>query len=237
MKNRKVSFLLSAIGIALVALVIVDVNRASAISITTSNLGAGFPGPYAELNISLSGQTATITVTSDTTGGFQYLMTDGSSVALSVNSSSFSIVNGAAGITGTNVGGGSISYTIENPPGTSNVNGFGSFNLVIDAANANIDNSATTISFQILNTGAAWGSIADVLIANDSTHNAIAAVHVGACSTPCTLDSSFAKTGFAAGSGDPTVPPTEVPEPATLLLLGSGLIAVAAFARRRFPTR
>ena len=197
------------------------------VDLGTSNLGAGFPGPYATLNVTLVGQVATITLTGDTSGGFRYLMTDGSSLALSVNSTSFT--NGT--ITATNIDGGSITESVTNPPGTSNVNGFGRFNFVLDAPNANLSNSATSISFTLTNTSATlWATASDVLTPNDTTHNAIAAAHIGACPVTCADGSSFSVTGFAATSGG-TVPPTEVPEPSTLLLLGSGLVGLSLFSR------
>jgi hypothetical protein len=71
--------------------------------LTQGNPGIpGFTGPYANVNINLtSSTTATITFTSLTNSGNIYLMGDGSTVALNVNASSFTVGT----ITGTNNGG------------------------------------------------------------------------------------------------------------------------------------
>src|SRR5262249_50540205 len=164
-------------------------------------------------------------------GGNLYRLTDGSSAGLNVNASSFSVTNpvGTTSISGFTPG----PFSLVNPPGTSNVNGFGAFNLVIDDQGS-FQNSAETITFDITNLSGIWASESDILTAN--ANGALAVAHVGACANPCTTSSGFAFTGFAAGSGG-TVPPVETPEPSTLLLLGSGLLALCALGRRWVPKR
>ena len=189
-------------------------------------------GPYVEVTVTLNtSTTASVSFQSLTNGGNLYRLTDGSSAGLNVNASSFSVSNiiGTTSISGFTPG----PFSLTNPPGTSNVNGFGSFNLVIDNTDS-FSHSVDNLTFDITNISGTWATESDILTAN--ANNALAVAHVGSCANPCSISSGFGFTGFAAGSGG-TVPPTEVPEPSTLLLLGSGLIALSALARQQFPKR
>lgn len=224
-------------ALAFAFLLTVGVPHASALSFsldTPNSAGSGFTGPYATVTVSfVNSSTANVTFTSLTNGGYTYLMGDGSTVALSVNASTFTVDS----ISGTHLAGfcSLCSYTVENPPGSSNVNGFGSYNLVIDTSDGFTD-SSNSVSFTLHNPSATWSSDLNVLTPNDTTHNSLAESHIFACDInpiPCTTASGAAATFFVAGSGNPTLPPTEVPEPSTLLLLGSGMVALAKFARSR----
>src|SRR6266699_2856420 len=86
---------------------------------------SGFSGPYGTVTITLVGQTATVTFTSNTVAGNIYLFGDGGSVALNVNASTFTVGT----VTGTNAG---VGFTPG--PFTTNIaagqheDGFGTFN-------------------------------------------------------------------------------------------------------------
>jgi len=220
---RKAATLLIPMLGGLVLLLTLGATPASADSITfdlsVPNSGiAGYTGPYLAVTVNLTdSQNATITFTSDISGGHLYEMTDGSSAAVQVNALTWTVGT----VTGNNGGG----YTVENPPGTSQLDGFGRFNTVIDAPNSGPTSRSTTISFTVTNTGGTWSTASDVLGVNGSGY--MAAAHVGVCAgtTPC---SSFATTGFAANGA-----PSTVPEPASIALFGSGLVALAGMIRKR----
>jgi hypothetical protein len=179
---------------------------------------SGYAGPYAQVQIVQSGNTATVTMTSLTSGGNIYLFGDGSSTALNVNASSFTVT----GISGSNAGTGFIAptFTVANPPGTSTTDGFGSFNLTIDNSDG-FKNSLDTLTFTVTNTGTTnWSSASDVLIAN--ANGALAAAHIFVTSDPANLSNGALATGYAGNGGA-----VSVPEPASIVLLGIGVLGIA----------
>jgi PEP-CTERM motif len=176
----------------------------------------GYSGPYASLTINLiNSTTAEVTFTSDTNGGYIYLMGGNGAVLLNVNGD-FSVGT----VTETN----SISGFAPSFKDISDItlDGFGTLNLSIDN-NKGFKGTATTISFTLTATnGNSWASASDVLIPNSD--GIIAAVHAYACAEPgCSSTSGALAIGYAA---DP------VPEPATATLLGAGLLLLGIFRRR-----
>jgi hypothetical protein len=168
-----------------------------------------------------SSTTATITFTSDVVGGNIYLLGDGGTAGVNVDATTWTLGT----ITGSNAGTG-FTPGPWSDGGAGNEDGFGSFNQTINSFDG-FTHSSDMISFPLTNTSATWADSASVLTAN-SDGNVVAA-HIFVTSSPADASNGALITGFAT-NGPPT---TAAPEPASLTLLGLGLMGVPFLRRRK----
>jgi hypothetical protein len=213
-----------------VALALTSGARSASADVFTSILNApndavsGFSGPYGTVTVDLtSSTTATVTFTSAVVGGNIYLFGDGSTAAVNVNASSFTITN----VSGSNAGTGFTPgpYTVENPPGTSNVSSFGSFNGVIDSFDG-FTHTSDTVSFTVTDLSGTWASAANVLTPNADGFDAVA--HIFITSSPAHAANGAIVTGFAGENGGPVVP-----EPSTMAIAALGALGFIGYGLRR----
>ncbi len=164
-------------------------------------------GPYAQLDISGSGNVATVTATS--LNGYYFI--DTSALSLNVNApGSFSVE-----ITGyKTLNGETVTFTPTLGPGQGGLGLYGKYNLTISERSASI--LVNDITFILTRNSGIWSSAADVLTLNNK--NYLAAAHVKQLG---------GLGGFAAGDGT-----TAVPIPATAWLLGAGLLGLVVIRRR-----
>jgi len=191
---------------------------------TPNDALSGNTGPFGKVVVHLvDSDTATVTFTSLTNGGNIYLFGDGSTAAVNVNATSFSIT----GVSGSNAGTGFTPgpYTVENPPGTSNISTFGDFNGVIDSFDG-FTHSSDKVSFTLNNLTGTWSSVADVLVANADGFDAVA--HIFVTSSPANADNGASVTGFAGETGGTVTVPDGG---ATAMLTGLGLTTLGLVRR------
>ena len=187
-------------------------------NLTAGNPGiSGFTGPYANVTIVQTGNTATITFTSLTNSGNIYLMGDGSSVALNVNATTFTVGT----ITGTNNGGGSSGPFTANF-GSQQVDGWGHFNFTIDSFDG-FGHSSDSITFTLTNTSGTWLNCHDVLTLNDAGQ--VAASHIFVAANGA-IYVNLNATGYAAGNGQ------GVPDGGTTVMLLGAALGALGMARR-----
>ena len=179
---------------------------------------SGYPGPYVSVTVNRTNSThATITFTSLTAAGNIYLMGDGSSVAVNVNATSWTVSN----VTGSNSGTGFTPGPYSNG-GSGNVDGFGVFNQTINSFDG-FGHSSSTIRFTLTNTSGTWANAAAVLAANSG--GSLAAAHIFVTVSPANAANGALNTGFAANGG-------QVPDGGTtVMLLGVALGALGIVRR------
>src|ERR1041385_4188691 len=187
-----------------------SVARADQVIINTPNSGlSSTPGPYATVTYVLNGSNIDVSVTMFP--GFQ----------------AFGTGSGNNGIFGFNVVGSTVGLNITNlvgvtafAPGGGQMDGFGNFDVTLSCCNP--ANAVNSFSFTVSRTGG-FSSASQLFEAN--ANGAHFAIHIA--------PTNGNPTGFAADGGQNT----ETPEPATMLLLGTGLLGTAAGLRKRFKKK
>ncbi len=193
---------------AVVALGSAVVANADSVVINVPNAGlSGTPGPYATVNYVLNGGNIDVTVTMFP--GFAAFGTGAANNGIF----GFNVVGSTAGLNITNLPAG-FAF---NPAG-GQMDGFGNFDVTLSCCNPP---GVTSFSFTISRTGG-FSSASDIFEANAS--GAHFAIHIA--------PTNGNPTGFAADGGTPG----DMPEPTSMLLMGTGLATLAAGLRKRFKT-
>jgi len=211
-----------AVSLAMFAVVALGssvVARADSITfdLNSPNPGiAAFPPPYAAVTINRT-STTTATITFQTYAG--YLIGGAQAVDLNFNGGPVTFSN--LSFTGGCIGGGCPAGGTGFSGGAAQqADGFGNFSFTLDNTDG-FTNAVTSVMFNVTCLSCNWGSASAVLTPNNLNH--LSAAHIFVIGSDC---GGSPCTGFATEGG-------QVPEPASMLLLGTGLIGIAAGIRKR----
>ena len=200
---RKLTLTLMVLAVATLGSAAVARADQAVINVPNSGL-AGSPGPYATVTYVLNGSNIDVSVVMN--AGFQAFGTGDANSGIF----GFNVVGSTAGLNITNL----VGVNAFNASG-GQMDGFGNFDVTLSCCNP--ASAINSFSFTVSRTGGF--SAASQLFEANAT-GAHFAVHIA--------PTNGNPTGFAADGGTP-----QVPEPTTMVLLGTGLVSLGAGLRRR----
>jgi hypothetical protein len=200
---------------------------------------SAYPEPYGAANVVLNMDgTATITFIAFHVGAYQYLFGDGSSVAINVNATDWTVgtVSNSNSGTGFTPGPTTADEDKDGNPKGGNVSDFGTFNQTFTSFDG-YTNSSSQISFTLTNNSGTWATSSDVLAANADGYSV--AAHIFIATYPANqangaVDTGFAANGYLCVDCEPT--PNTFPTPdggMTMSLLGVAIAGMGLVARRK----
>ena len=183
-----------------------------------------YPGPYATVQVNLtSSNTATITFTYGSSGGYTYLGIDSGIAGVNVNASAWTIGSFAWTSASTVYpGGGFAAQPGLSDSGAANEDGFGAFNQTVDGFDGT-DHAVTQLSFTLTNTSGTWANAAAVLAANSG--GSLAAAHIVVFASDNVVNGFQLATGYVANGG-------QVPDGGTTVMLLGAALGALGMARR-----
>jgi hypothetical protein len=225
MSKRLIGFSTAAAIMAL-ALVAPAAQATTMFTLVTNNGGFGNPpGPYGTVAVNLVSSTeATITLTGNQVGSNVYLFADGGTLGFNTNGA-VTIQSITGSNSRTDSGFGAFTPGPFTDAGSGNEDGFGSFSNTINDFDG-YQHSINSLTVDITLNSGSWASDASVLTPNASGNSVAGHVFLAVDNGNGTI-SNTGSTGFATNGI------VRAPEPGSLLLLGSGLAALAALNLKR----
>ncbi len=212
---------IAAVLIAIAGLGLQQAKADTVYSISVGNSAISpFPGPYATATVHLVDSThATVAFVSLTNSGNIYLFGDGSSVAVNVNATSWTI----GSFSSSNAGTGFTQPPPLSDGSSGNVDGFGVLNQTVNSFDG-FTHSSDHISFTLTNTSGTWATSDNVLKANGN--GVFVAAHIFVTASPAVASAGAVNTGFAANGG------SRVPDGGTTVMLLGAALGALGMARR-----